>query len=152
MTKAELQVFIDNIDTGGSNTALEMRTTLEGFRDNVYPTPVVEDSTGTHVITTPNSDFSYDLTFTKIGRSVRVSGEITSNISYAGSSPILAIDTTEYETTSTDVGDFTDNALAYNNSNGNLLFVHATNDSLRIYGSVTAGETYHINLTYNAKN
>lgn len=130
----------------------EMETYLvdevDSILENIYPTPVVEQSAGTHVVTTPNGDFSYTSTFVKIGRQITVNGSFTSNITASSSSTvitILDIDLAEYHSGSSYFG------MAHNISNGNILQLEMkASNKLGIGGSITIGETYTFSLTYNA--
>ncbi|MCP4087050.1 MAG: hypothetical protein GY745_18660 [Actinomycetia bacterium] len=157
-TKAEIKAKIQSIFT--LNTGLtdwdEVEECLidevDSILENIYPTPVNEVSSATHVITTPNSAFSYDVTFTKVGRLIHVIGSFTSNIAFGGSSPIMAIDDSEYDTTITDVSDRKEFGLGYNLSNGNVMMLYASADTIRMYGTVAIGETYYFSITYNALN
>lgn len=128
-----------------------LHTETDSILEAIYPTPINEISGGTHVITTPNSNFSYDVTFTKVGRFIRVSGTITCNQSFAGLYNVFSIDSGEYETYSTEISDLTDSTVIYNVNNGNVLLAVASANAIKTYGTITSGETYHINLTYNAK-
>ncbi len=157
-TKAEIKAKIQSIFT--LNTGLtdwdEVEECLidevDSILENIYPTPVDEVSSETHLITTPNSDFSYDVTFTKVGRLIHVTGSFTSNIAFGGSKVIMEIDDSEYDTTAIGIANRNESGLGYNLSNGNVMMLYASDDFIRMYGTIAIGETYYFSITYNALN
>ncbi len=153
-TKAEIKAKIQSIFT--LNTGLtdwdEVEECLidevDSILENGYPDPIVENSSSTHVITTPNSDFSYNATFTKSFGRIHISGSFTSNITASSQQTVITvldIDLTEYDSGASYFG------LAYNISNGNMVQLEmSAANKLGIGGSVVSGETYTFSLTYNA--
>lgn len=143
--EAAIQTLIDAIGTGELNTALEVRTALEGLLGESYPTIAEEDSSATHANTVPNSNFSYDVLMTKQGRTVLVTGSFTSNTTISAPSSILifTVDGAEYLSS----GDAWN--IGMNISNGNTLPLQLTSNQLTAKGTITTGETYYFSLTYN---
>ena len=91
MTNAQLNTLINTIETGGLNTALEVRDVLQGIKNEMFPTihNMLLGSDGTNI--------NYNLRFSRIGSLVYLSGYIkndTSNI--VGYQSLLTIDNVLY--------------------------------------------------------
>lgn len=151
-TKAEIKAKIQSALTlnAGVTDWDEIESYLiddaDSLLEAIYPTPITEDSAGTHVLTIPSSDFSYSMTFTKIGRQVHITGQFTSNITASSQSTpitVLAIEIGEYDTLGTCFG------LAYNLSNGNILSLSIGSNQISVGGTVSSGELFSFSLTYN---
>jgi len=86
MTKAQFNTLINTIDDGGLNTALEVRTLLQGVRDELYSPiyfenyPNVGANQNALSITQPtdpaNQDLNYGLKMSKVGNKVFIHGNI----------------------------------------------------------------------------
>jgi hypothetical protein len=68
MTNAQLNTLINTIDTGGLNTALEVRNVLQGIKGEMFNTSHIQE------IASNGSNFNYKLTFEKIGNICFISG------------------------------------------------------------------------------
>lgn len=81
-TKALIAAKITAIATGSPNTAAEVRSIDTDFLNELFPAPVSEVSTATHVNTTINSAFTskikFSLVFKKSGNTISVNGTVTS--------------------------------------------------------------------------
>lgn len=79
-TKSQIQTGINTINTGGVNTALEVRTLHELELGNTYADIVNEThSSGTITAQTPALNF-YDISICKQGRKVTITGKLETNL------------------------------------------------------------------------
>jgi hypothetical protein len=77
MTNAQLNTLINTIDTGGLNTALEVREVLQGIKNEMFP--AVHNMN----LASDGNNVYYNLNFSKIGNLVYLQGLIangTNNI------------------------------------------------------------------------
>lgn len=91
MTNAQLNNLINTINTGGLNTALEVRDVYQGIKNEMFP------SIHNMLLGSTGNNLYYNLRFTKIGSLVYISGFIvndTPNILF--SQTLLTIDNSLY--------------------------------------------------------
>ena len=128
-------------------TVAKTRSAFSTLLDNVYPTPITDTHLTTNVVTSINSNFTYDLTFTKIGRMVHVNGRITS---ISGSSmfveDIASITTSEFLPYSGYSFSFT---TSISNSKCNF---NINSDGITLASSLGAGESVYFNVSYPTLN
>ena len=124
-------------------TVAKTRSAFATLLDNVYPTPIVDTHLTTNILTRINSNFTYNLTFTKIGRIVHVNGTITS---ISGSSTsveyIASITTSEFLPYSG-----YSFACTISISNSQCVF-NISNDGISLVSSLGAGESVYFNASY----
>lgn len=78
-TKAQIQTGINTINTGGINTALEVRILHELELSNTYA-DIVNETHASGTITAQTADLnSYDISICKQGRKVFISGTLENN-------------------------------------------------------------------------
>ena len=111
--------------------------------NNIYPTPITDTHLTTNILTRINTNFTYNLTFTKIGRMVHVNGTITSvSGSIMSLEDIASITTSEFSPYSGYSFAFTtsisNSQCAFNISGGGIFLV----------SSLGAGETVFFNASY----
>ena len=76
MTKAQLTTLINTIDTGGLNTAQEVRNVLEGIKNEMFnETETIENNN--------LGELNYKITFEKIGNICFVNGYLKNNTANA---------------------------------------------------------------------
>jgi hypothetical protein len=70
MTNAQLNTLINTIETGGLNTALEVRDVLQGIKNEMFQSSHIQE------ILSNGSNFNYKLEFNKIGNFCFLNGII----------------------------------------------------------------------------
>lgn len=155
-TKANIKAKMISVYTGNSDVTEwdEVESTLHtdtaSILENIYMTPVSEVSSGTHVITTPNANFSYTATITKIGRHITIDGALLvlgSGILPIGSK-ILEIDIAQTEY----LGDGIAYSVATNGSNAQSIGLRMNGNNLETNASVSNNERFKFSITYKALN
>ena len=155
-TKTEIEANITSQLTGKvgvtTRSAHEslLKTETASLLENIYMTPVTETSSATHVITTPNANFSYTATVTKIGRQVTITGALI--VLAAGTIPIgskiLEIDGAQTE--------YLGNGIAYsvatNGNNGQSIGIRMNGNDLETDANVSNNERFKFSITYKALN
>lgn len=151
-TKTEIQTQIDTIVTGVQNPATTVRAVLgtetDSILENIYATPTSENSTATHTITTPNANFSYIATFSKVGRNVTFSGSLFCVTTVAQGDEIFVIDPL--------VTDFLGSGLAYgvatNSNTGEAIEIRMNDSAFETSEVILAGERFRFTITYRTLN
>ena len=151
-TKTEIQTQINTIETGVLNPASTVRAVLgtetDSILENIYATPTTEDSTGTHTITTPNANFSYVATFSKVGRNVSFSGSLFCVTTVSAGGEIFVIDPL--------VTDFLGDGLAYgvatNINTGEHIEIRMNDSAFETAEVILAGERFRFSITYRTLN
>ena len=110
--------------------------------NNIYPTPIVDTHLTTNILTRINSNFTYNLTFTKIGRIVHVNGTITSISGSMSLEDIASITTSEFLPYSSYSFAFTTSI-----SNSQCSF-YISGDGISLVSSLGAGESVYFNASY----
>lgn len=93
-TKTEIENLIDTIDTGGLNSALEVRNVLKnGLVNALYSDSVSDTHTTTNAFTRYQyaTQFEYSLTITKLGNKILVSGAFRSTGGHNDNGGTIAI-------------------------------------------------------------
>lgn len=125
-----------------------LHTDTDSILEAIYPLPKIENSSITTTVTTSNANFSYILVFSKRGSAICINGKITSNINTSAISKVFDITDSEYDQIDTIMY-----TQAFNSLNGNIIEVYTNNlQSLYTNGTITIGEAFTFNLTYNALN
>ena len=127
-------------------TVAKTRSAFATLIDNVYPTPIVDTHLTTNILTSINANFTYNLTFTKIGRMVHVNGTITSVSGSMTVEDIASITTSEFLPYSYYSFDFTTSI-----SNSQCDF-NITSYGITIVSSLGAGESVFFNASYPTLN
>ena len=96
--KSAIDATITAIDTGGLNSAAEVRTTLQAIADESYKTISIQDShTTTNIFTASNASvFQYSLTTKKQGGVVYVEGFVRNVSSSFATGNVAVINDPEY--------------------------------------------------------
>ena len=152
-TKAQIVSKINtDLASASSITATEHRGVLHTSSDSIleaiYPTPYSEDSTGTHTVTTPNANFSYIVTITKIGRGITITGSLFCVNTMSAGAKVLEIDAA--------VTDYLGSGLSYgvatNSNTQEAIEIRMNGNELQTNASVVAGERFRFSITYKALN
>lgn len=152
-TKAEIQGLINtDLASGSGIPAINHRNVLkddpDSILENIYATPTTEDSTGTHTITTPNANFSYIATFSKVGRNVNFSGSLFCVNTVAQGDEIFVIDPL--------VTGFLGSGLAYgvatNSNTGEHIEIRMNDSAFETNEVILAGERFRFSITYRTLN
>jgi hypothetical protein len=133
MTNAQLNTLINTIETGGLNTALEVRDVLQGIKNEMFPT------IHNMLVTSDGTNINYNLRFTKIGSLVYMNGYVLNDTPNIISSQVLIT---------------IDNSLYFAKSNreaiitkGNTLF-SISNSSLYLINNLPIGVFIYFNEIY----
>ena len=153
--KTAIQAHIDTeLASASSIPASKHRgvlgTNTDSILENIYMTPIVDVSSTSEVITTSNANFSYTVKFTKIGRTINISGSFK-NISggVLTFTPIFEITDTEYDNDDlvkstariTTVGDGSEIAISI-----------STTNELQSKDAILDNESFNFNFNYNSAN
>jgi hypothetical protein len=153
MTKSAMQAIIDAIGTGQANTALEVRTAYNAFRDELWTTEKREQSgSGTNTILNASpavSGLTYDLWFKKVGNTVFLKGFITngSGSPIFGDTAIINITNSVYQKLSGSSG-YVLGILASSGGSSSIEFDGSTIKANAL--GLDTGEILVVNGTYTA--
>lgn len=145
--KTDITSSINTIDTGGLNSATEVRSVLNdvvsGFYDNA-----LGDSNGTETYTAKNSNFSYQITIFKSGNTITIFGNL---IALANLSSGFV--NTVFDITNSDLyGNGTGIAKNLSNNSTYALTINSTQNKLFMSGGILSGSQVEFSITYNAIN
>lgn len=147
--KTDITNSITTIDTGGLNTAEEVRNVFTSVLDGVYSDSVT-DTNVLQTYTTSNATCTYNAEFFKNGNTITLNATVTINANVTnGIIPIFGISSDDLKGNGTGFG---------TKDNGKVVRVNVidvlTNGNYGLYliGTVLAGETYLISITYNSLN
>lgn len=149
--KADIQTKINTIDTGGVNTAAELRdvlsTHVNSILEAIYGAVNEEDSGGTHVVTNPhNASITYNCHIQKVGRMVTINGTFFNNTGAFLLSPeIFTIDLSEYLQAA---GTYYGNTTSTNAQSAEFRIILVGN-ILKYSGTLSATTKFSFLLTYN---
>ena len=154
-TKAQIIAYITSKLTGLGSTKTTRAEHENLLYNNVssvleggYATPTSEDSEGTHAITTPNANFTYIATFSKVFRNITFSGSLFCVTTVSAGSNIFIIDPT--------VTDFLGSGLAYgvatNSNTGETIEIRMNDSYFQTNSTIIAGERFRFTITYRALN
>jgi hypothetical protein len=147
MTNAQLNTLINTIDTGGLNTALEVRNVLQGIKGEMFNTSHIQE------IASNGSNFNYKLTFEKIGNICFVSGVIkneTNTILDALNYTITINNLIYYPKTNvSNIINSRDNTAFIINSFPNMIsFAQYINNEYQLNAVIPIGATFNFNGHY----
>lgn len=151
-TKAQIETAITDRTTGSLTVmtwekhAEMLKTEDTSILENIYGEPVQEYSEGTHLITTPNANFTYFANFTKVGRSVTITGVFTpqNTILNGLNNTIFTIDISEYTCISERFY-----SVCRATASTDFINIYMSGTTLKSNNTLTAGNTYSFTLTYS---
>lgn len=152
--KIDIQTQINTITDGGNNPSSTVRNALgtaaASLLENIYMTPITDENGVSEVITTSNSNFSYTVKFTKVGRLINISGSFK-NISGGALTftPIFEITNTEYD--NDELVKSVARITTVGNSDTIAISLNATNE-LQSKDTILNNESFSFNFNYNALN
>lgn len=133
MTNTQLNTLINTIETGGLNTAVEVRDVLQGIKGEMFPT------IHSMFLGSDGNNINYNLRFTKIGNLVYMNGYIKNDTPNIVSSQVLVtIDNSLYFAKSTREAVIT---------KGNTLF-SINNSSIYLINNLPIGVFTYFNEIY----
>ena len=156
-TKSDYIALVNaKLPTGALIPATDHRDTMHTNSDSVgelvYMTPITDVSSGTKTITTSNANFSYTVTFTKVGRSINVKGtfENISGTVQAIGAVVFTIADAEYNVFS----DSNANATVIGTGYATALVKMQVNpfNTFILISNVLDGEVLQFNFNYDALN
>lgn len=147
-TKAQIQTSINTINTGGNNTAAEVRQVFNDELDNAYGNVVLEtfnNITNVTPNTTPNGvNHHYSLVMVKQGREVTMSGNFTNKTgAIISNEAIFSIDAGQYYQDLNIIGFY-----GFLESNGTPIRCSMNGSSLMVVGALGNNITVRFNFKY----
>lgn len=148
--KTNIETKINTIDTGGVNTATEVREVLgtdpNSLLETIYNT-VIEDSHTTETITTSNSNFEYSINVNQIGRNITISGTFIALATVGSFVDIFSFQGTDYTS-----GGKAYHAIAYKQFSEDLMPIRLNANSLQVVNLIVQDEEYRFTITYAKDN
>lgn len=123
-------------------TVTKVRSAFDTLLNNVYPTPLVDTEATTNVITAIDTNFEYQLTFTKVGRLVHLHGFIT-NVS---GSILDGVDIANI--TNAEFNSFSSTTIQGHNASGQTLDIEIVDGTLFLASTFGVATTFFINQSY----
>ena len=156
-TKTEIEANITSQLTGNAGVTTRsaheslLKTETASILENIYAPVVLDDTSGTLTITQDNANFIYDVTFSKVGRTINIFGSFR-NISgsvLSGGSVVFDILPGQTEFLSTE----NTNAIAQKiGASDEVISISLSNSQLLILNNVLSTEKFQFNFNYNSSN
>lgn len=158
-TKASIEAHIDSIDTGGNNTASEVRdvfkTNADSILETIYPN-VLTGASATALIT-QNKTGPLKLSITKQGRFVTLSGNYIASENVSAGHSVLSINNSDYSSI------ILHDNIGVSSINGSPAFtcvlgagvlfpISGTSNQLTFSQAILSGENVVFQVTYETLN
>jgi len=129
-------------------TQAKVRSALSTLLDNFYPTVVIDTQATTTIFTKADTDFTYDIKTSKVGRNVNICGSLKNVTGSVVSDQKLAdITSTEYQTDPLILNHY----IPAFSVGGQMIFLSLTGTDLDIVGTVPDDTDFYFNGTYTTK-